>query len=132
MDTFRKIRLGKSKGAGCGDERHTLKLAVETPFTALFEDLKGQKKFEASSVILVSVSYSLLSDQKLRCLLNCQKYFPDYDYKDGHTAYAVCDSSWAISKFSDTLEPFGVNNVQIGDPFREDEVSRKLSFSRCS
>ena len=59
-------RLGKSKangkdgssnknnGENCGDRRHTLALAAETPFAALFHDLKGQTKFEASSVILVS------------------------------------------------------------------------------
>ena len=36
--------------------------------------------------------------------------------------YSVCDSSWAISKFSDNLQPFGPDNVQIGQPDREKEV----------
>ena len=44
----------KKNGEDCGDRRHTLALAAETPFAALFHDLKGQTKFEASSVILVS------------------------------------------------------------------------------
>lgn len=38
------------------------------------------------------------------------------------SVYAVCDSSWAISKFSDNLQPFGPGNVQIGQPDRETEV----------
>jgi hypothetical protein len=38
---------------------------------------------------------------------------------DNDTAYAVCDSSWAISKFDAKLEPFAHGNVQIGNPNRE-------------
>ena len=52
-----------------GYSKRTLKLAYELPFASLFRDTKGQKKYEASSVVIV-----------------------------GDSAYAVCDSSWAISK----------------------------------
>merc|ERR1712048_1256536 len=38
-------------------------------------------------------------------------------------AYAVCDSSWAISKFTSQLQPFAIGNVQLGDPNREEEDS---------
>jgi hypothetical protein len=71
-----------------------LKLAYELPFSSLFRDTKGQRKYEASSVVLVD------------------------DY-----AYAVCDSSWAISKFGSQLQPFADTNVQIGLPNREAEDS---------
>ena len=37
--------------------------------------------------------------------------------------YAVCDNSWAISKFDASLTPFSSSNVQIGDPNREAEDS---------
>jgi hypothetical protein len=36
-------------------------------------------------------------------------------------AYAVCDSSWAISKFRKSLVPLSPANVQIGNPNREEE-----------
>jgi hypothetical protein len=75
--------------------KRTLKLAYELPFASLFKDTKGQKKYEASSVILS---------------------------EDGN-AYAICDSSWSLSKFSDKLEPFADANVQIGDPARRSEDS---------
>lgn len=74
--------------------KRTLKLAYELPFASLFKDTKGQRKYEASSVVVV-----------------------------GDDAYAVCDSSWAISKFSSELQPFQDTNVQIGDPAREEEDS---------
>lgn len=70
--------------------KRTLQLAYELPFAALFLDNKGQKKYEASDVILV-----------------------DED------VYAVCDSSWAISKFSRQLKPFSSKNSQVGDPIRD-------------
>lgn len=73
--------------------KRTLKSAYELPFSALFTDNKGQKKYEASSVIVV-----------------------------GENVYAVCDSSWAISKFGRSLQPFSSQNLQIGDPYREPEV----------
>jgi len=60
------------------------------PFAALFKDLRGQKKFEASDIIKV-----------------------------GDYLYSVCDSSWAISKFASSLLPFADSNIQIGDPNRE-------------
>jgi hypothetical protein len=81
----------------CEDGRYskrTLQLAYELPFASLFRDTKGQRKYEASSVIVVD------------------------DY-----AYAVCDSSWAISKFGSQLQPFADTNVQIGLPNREAEDS---------
>lgn len=53
-------RLGKSKGKelSCDDGHYrdrTLQLAYELPFAALFKDNKGQSKYEASSVIVVSL-----------------------------------------------------------------------------
>ena len=83
-----------TKNAECDDgsySKRTLKRAYELPFAAIFKDTKGQEKYEASDIILV----------------------------DGE-AYAVCDNSWAISKFGDDLTPFSPGNKQIGDPNRED------------
>jgi hypothetical protein len=74
--------------------KKTLKLAYELPFASLFRDAKGQKKFEASSVVI-----------------------------HDNFAYAVCDSSWAISKFDVNLQPFDETNIQIGDPNREEDDS---------
>ncbi|GAX10831.1 hypothetical protein FisN_31Hh038 [Fistulifera solaris] len=62
----------------------TLQLAYELPFIALFADTLGQTKFEASSVVIHDDS-----------------------------AYAVCDSSWSLSKFRTDLQPFSPDNVQI-------------------
>eukprot|EP00804_Cyclotella_cryptica_P023513 CCRYP_012153-RA/>CCRYP_012153-RA protein AED:0.22 eAED:0.22 QI:197/1/1/1/1/1/2/991/440 len=73
--------------------KHTVKTAFELPFAALFQDNKGQKKFEASSVTMV-----------------------------GDRVYAVCDSSYAISKFDDNLTPFSADNKQIGSPDRDGDV----------
>ena len=64
------------------------------PFAALFKDTRGEKKFEASSVINLDGTY-----------------------------YAICDNSWAISKFESDLTPFSENNLMIGDPNREAEDS---------
>ena len=72
--------------------KRTLQLAYELPFFGLFQDPKGQTKFEASAVTL----------------------------RDG-TAYAVCDSSWALSQFPATLTPFA--GLQVGDPHRESDDS---------
>jgi hypothetical protein len=85
------------KHGDCNDgtySKHTLHRAYDLPFAALFRDNRGQKKYEASSVIVV-----------------------------GENAYAVCDSSWSISKFGRNLEPFSPANLQIGDPNREQEDS---------
>jgi hypothetical protein len=68
----------------------TLKTAFDMPFAALFEDTRGQKKFEASDVIQV-----------------------------GDYMYAICDNSWAISRFHKSLTPFDPANIQIGDPNRD-------------
>jgi hypothetical protein len=38
------------------------------------------------------------------------------------TAYAVCDNSWAISRFGDDLTPFSAENKQIGNPIQGEEV----------
>ena len=79
------------------DDRYskaTLKRAYELPYAALFQDQRGQKKFEASDVTIV-----------------------------GDQVYSVCDNSWAISRFTKSLLPFNEDNVQIGDPNREDEDS---------
>lgn len=67
--------------------KRTLQLAYELPFIALFPDTLGQTKFEASSVVI--------------------------DVKDPFFAYAVCDSSWSLSKFRTDLKPFGSENIQI-------------------
>lgn len=74
--------------------KNTAKIAFELPFAALFKDTRGEKKFEASSLIKVEDAF-----------------------------YAVCDNSWAISKFDASLTPFSSSNVQIGDPNREAEDS---------
>lgn len=87
----------KSAELQCNDgyySKRTLQRAYELPFSALFNDNKGQIKYEASSVIIVN-----------------------------HNVYSVCDSSWAISKFGDDLQPFSPRNIQIGDPNREEEDS---------
>lgn len=69
----------------------TVKTAFEMPFAALFKDKKGVRKFEASSIVKVDDEY-----------------------------YSICDSSWAISKFTaSSLTPFSDENVMIGDPNRE-------------
>jgi len=73
---------------------HTAKTAYEVPFAALFADTKSQKKFEASSITTFGGNY-----------------------------YAICDNSWAISKFSPSLTPFSSDNIMIGDPRREEEDS---------
>jgi hypothetical protein len=65
----------------------TLKLAHEETFAGLFKDPKGEYKFEASDVIVV-----------------------DNDY------YAICDSSWAISRIGSSLTPFSDRNKQLGSP----------------
>jgi len=86
-----------STEARCDDggySKRTLQKAYELPFVSLFRDTKGMKKHEASSVIVV-----------------------------GDYAYAVCDNSWAISRFDARLQPFSDANVQVGDPAREDEDS---------
>lgn len=72
--------------------KHTVKTAYERPFAALFKDNKGQNKFEASSVTIV-----------------------------GDSAYAICDSSYAIAKFNDAL-PFSDENKMIGSPERNGDV----------
>ena len=69
--------------------KHTLKRAYDLPFSALFSNTRGQTKFEASDVTIVN-----------------------------DTVYAVCDSSFAISKFKRNLDPFSYDNEQIGEPSR--------------
>lgn len=97
----KKKEKKKAKSSGslaCEDGKYskrTLKLAYELPFASLFRNTRGQKKYEASSVVVGP---------------------------DGN-AYAVCDSSWAISKFNSKLEPFAEDNLQIGDPAREEDDS---------
>lgn len=94
----------KTRGHGnCSDgeySKRTLQRAYELPFAALFLDNKGQEKYEASSVIVVD-----------------------------NDVYSVCDSSWAISKFTRSLKPFSPENLQIGDPHREPEVRERLKKS---
>jgi len=89
--------LEKANNFPCDDggySKRTLKKAYELPFASLFTIQRGKKKYEASDVIIV----------------------------DGFS-YAVCDNSWAISKFDTKLEPFLDTNIQLGDPSREKEDS---------
>eukprot|EP00581_Thalassiosira_minuscula_P032602 CAMPEP_0183767226 /NCGR_PEP_ID=MMETSP0739-20130205/12058_1 /TAXON_ID=385413 /ORGANISM="Thalassiosira miniscula, Strain CCMP1093" /LENGTH=453 /DNA_ID=CAMNT_0026006109 /DNA_START=7 /DNA_END=1368 /DNA_ORIENTATION=+ len=72
--------------------KNTLKGAYDLPYAALFRDTRGEKKFEASAVTIVN-----------------------------DEVYSVCDSSWAISKFTRELSPFSKENVLIGDPDRKEE-----------
>ena len=89
-------KSGDSKEYDCESDtmysKHTVKTGYERPFAALFKDNKGQNKFEASSVTIV-----------------------------GDSAYAVCDSSYAIAKFDDAL-PFSDENKMIGSPERDGDV----------
>ena len=75
--------------------KFTAKTAYEISFAALFQDTKGESKFEASSI---------------------------FKHTDGYY-YAVCDNSWAISKFSYELAPFSQDNIMLGNPKREEEDS---------
>lgn len=74
--------------------KQTLKALKDDSFMVLFEDTKGQKKFEASDVITVGGHY-----------------------------YSICDSNWAIEKISYPMTPFSADNKQIGNPNREAEDS---------
>ena len=94
LGSSRKSDSNKVTCADGGYSKRTLKLAYELPFSSLFRDNKGQRKYEASSVIVVD-----------------------------DMAYAVCDSSWAISKFDSKLDPFADANIQVGDPARDKEDS---------
>jgi hypothetical protein len=99
-DTFSDDQLQYQSTCTDGHySKHTLKRAYELPFAALFRDHKSQRKYEASSVIVV----------------------------DG-SAYAVCDSSWAISKFDVHLTPFSTKNIQIGSVDREKDDSGYEAF----
>jgi hypothetical protein len=97
-DLKKKNKKNKHQDTKCLDDKkyssHTAKTAYEMPFAALFKDTRGEKKFEASSVINLDGTY-----------------------------YAICDNSWAISKFESDLTPFSENNLMIGDPNREAEDS---------
>jgi hypothetical protein len=67
----------------------TLKPLVDAPVASLLPShhLKGQRKFEASDVLV----------------------------KDGYF-YAICDSSWAILKVKQSMPRLSEDNIQIGDP----------------
>ena len=90
--------LGSERGpemcASSGFRSHTLKALKDDTYMSLFHDLKGQKKFEASDVIIVDDHY-----------------------------YSVCDSNWAIAKIHHSVTPFSDDNIQIGDPKRMKEDS---------
>lgn len=72
----------------------TLKLAYEQPFAGLFLDSEGQTVYELSSVTI----------------------------GQNGMAYAVCDSSWAISMFDPKLQTFHTDNMHIGDPFARNDA----------
>jgi hypothetical protein len=76
--------------------KENLKSLIDKPVAALLQskDLKGQRKFEASDVLL----------------------------KDGHY-YAICDSSWSILKVREDLPTLSVANYHIGDPVDFDPTS---------
>eukprot|EP00590_Aulacoseira_subarctica_P003288 CAMPEP_0172425954 /NCGR_PEP_ID=MMETSP1064-20121228/35055_1 /TAXON_ID=202472 /ORGANISM="Aulacoseira subarctica , Strain CCAP 1002/5" /LENGTH=339 /DNA_ID=CAMNT_0013169263 /DNA_START=195 /DNA_END=1214 /DNA_ORIENTATION=- len=96
MMELRLIKESKKQQV-CEDgsySKRSLKLAYGVPFAALFEDSRGERKFEASDVIKVDDKY-----------------------------YAVHDNSWAISQFSVALKHFSAENVQIGNPNREPDES---------
>ena len=79
----------------CSDSdyrKRTIKALKDDSFFSLFSDSKGQKKFEASDVIVV----------------------------DGHY-YSICDSNWSIQKIDSSVTSFSKNNKQIGNPSREGE-----------
>jgi hypothetical protein len=85
--------------AGYADR--TLKLAYEQPFAGLFLDSKGQQVYELSSVTMAA----------------------------NGMAYAICDSSWAISQFNPKLQTFHPDNVHIGaDPFGRNEVDGNSGY----
>lgn len=92
--TMERERVTK-KAPTCNDGKYskrTLQLAYELPFAGLFNKYnRGRQKYEASSVTIVN-----------------------------DDAYAICDGSWAISKFDSDFQPFSPNNIQIGDPNREE------------
>jgi hypothetical protein len=86
----------------CNDGKYTtrtLKLAYELTFASLFRDNKRQKKYEGSSVIVVN-----------------------------ETAYAICDSSWAVSKFDVRLQAYAAKNQQVGDPTRKDTPKDESNY----
>eukprot|EP01067_Filipodium_phascolosomae_P000176 Filipodium_phascolosomae@DN1143_c0_g1_i1.p1 len=89
---------GNGSGSGSGEVDRSLceskdftsiflKSMFEMSFAGLFRDTKGEKKFEASDIVLVGDSY-----------------------------WAVCDNSWALEKLHSSLTPFSEKNVQVGNP----------------
>lgn len=98
QDLLLSLKSPKQQSYNCHSDPnysiHTAKTAYELPFAALFADTRSQTKFEASSITKFEGNY-----------------------------YAICDNSWAISKFSPSLTPFSEDNIMIGDPRREEEDS---------
>jgi hypothetical protein len=91
-----KNKRQKDSTGSCSDghySKRTLQFAYELPFAALFEDNKGQKTYEASSIT-----------------------------KKDDNFYAVCDNSWAIAKITAKLTPFSTDNVQLGTPNPKDAI----------
>ena len=76
--------------------KENLKSLVDKPVAALLQskDLKGQRKFEASDVLL----------------------------KEGYY-YAICDSSWSILKIREDLPTLSEKNYHLGDPIDFDPTS---------
>jgi len=83
-----QTKAGKEKKYDCENDKSyskkTLKSAYDLPYAALFKDTRGQKKFEASDVTIVN-----------------------------DAVYSVCDSSWAISKFTRDLVPFSTRMYRL-------------------
>jgi hypothetical protein len=77
----------------------TLKTVYDAPFLALIKDTKGQKKFEASDVIIADKSF-----------------------------YSICDSSWSLERFSEEVNTFSPDNVQIGAPLRPGEHDQESGY----
>jgi hypothetical protein len=78
----------------------TLKLAYEQPFAGLFLDSKGQTVYELSGVTMAA----------------------------NGMAYAISDSSWAISQFNPKLQTFHPDNVHIGDPFGRNDADGNSGY----
>jgi hypothetical protein len=99
IDNACALRNGVSKSRSLA-EANTLQLVNELQFSELFRDQKSQSKYEVSDVIVA-------------------------DNKD---VYAVCDSSWSISKFTTSLTPLDPQNVQIGNPTQRNSQEGESSY----
>ena len=83
--------------------RYTLQLQQEEKMAALFATAKPETKYETSSVLILNVNDTTSA-----------------------TAYAICDSSWAIYQFGvNDLTPTNPHNLRITDASVENHQARK-------